>query len=107
MRERLGQSKDQPFIANLLALNSDEASADYLVEQLGSSVLSAQTKTVTDLLNRTLRKLRVRKVRLNDFAPSRRTLEPGDIETVVAEFRHFLKDALQADADETPVIELN
>ena len=103
LRERLAQGQDQPFIAGLLALNSDQAIVDYLVAQLGH----AQAKPVIDLLNRTLRKLRVRKVRLTDFVPSRRTIEPSDIAAVVVEFRHFLEEALHADADETPVIELN
>ena len=86
-----------------MALNSDQAIVDYLVAQLGH----AQAKPVIDLLNRTLRKLRVRKVNLTDFVPSRRTIEPSDIAAVVVEFRHFLEEALHADADETPVIELN
>jgi hypothetical protein len=106
LRERLIQGQDQPFIANLLRLHNDDAIADYLVQHLGTSSTPEQTNAVIDLLNRTLRKLRVRKVRLKDFIPSRSTLETSDIETVVTEFRHFLKGALRAEADEIPVIEL-
>jgi hypothetical protein len=103
---RLDQSKGHPFIDGLLALFSDQAVADYLVEQLGRNDGADQVTIITDLLNRTLRKLRVRKVRLAAFSPSRRTLEAGDVAQVVAEFRDFLQAALQAEGDETPVLEL-
>jgi len=47
----------------------------------------------------------VRKLRLTDFTPSKRTIEPSDVDTVIAEFRAFLLDALAAGEDELPVIE--
>ena len=59
-----------------------------------------------ELLRRYLKKLRVRKVRLADFRPSKRTVERGDVEAVVAEFRRFLLDGLAAGEDELPVVEL-
>ncbi|MEZ4863527.1 MAG: hypothetical protein R3C14_19565 [Caldilineaceae bacterium] len=103
---RLEQSKGNPFIDGLLALCSDQAVADYLVDQLGTADGKDQTTAITGLLSRTLRTLRVRKVRLVEFTPSRRTLEAGDVAQVVAEFRDFLQAALQAEGDETPVLEL-
>ena len=47
-----------------------------------------------------------RKLRLAGFSPSKRTLEPDDVDQVVSEFRGFLVDALQAGIDELCVVAL-
>ena len=60
----------------------------------------------TDLLTRYLKKLRVRRLRLTDFSPSKRTIERADVDKVVTEFRTFLLDGLAAEEDELPVVEL-
>ena len=44
--------------------------------------------------------------RLADFSPSKRTVEPDDVEQVVGEFRRFLVDALESGADELCMVEL-
>ena len=40
------------------------------------------------------------------FVPSKRAIEPSDVNAVVAEFRVFLQDALTTGDDELPVIEI-
>jgi hypothetical protein len=48
----------------------------------------------------------MRKLRLTDFSASKRTIERADVDEVVAEFRTFLLDVLDAGEDELPVVEL-
>jgi hypothetical protein len=105
LRERLAQGAGEPFIDGLLAAGTAEEVAEYLAQTFRVS----ETLKVSDpveLLRRYLKKLRVRKVRLADFRPSKRTVERGDVEAVVAEFRRFLLDGLAAGEDELPVVEL-
>jgi hypothetical protein len=78
--------------------------ADYLIQALGAE--SGEEPDPIQLLARYLKRLSVRKLYLTDFSPSRRTIERADVDDVVAEFRDFLLDALAADEDELPVIEL-
>jgi hypothetical protein len=109
LRERLAQGADEPFIAGLLAAGTAEAAADYLAQTFRVSETLKVSEKVSDpieLLARYLKKLRVRKVRLADFQPPKRTVERGDVEAVVAEFRRFLLDGLAAGEDELPVVEL-
>lgn len=104
-RERLEQGRDDPFIAGLLATETTEDAATYLVEALGGD--ANQGAQVTELLARYLKMLTVRKLRFADFAPSKRTLERGDVDTIVEEFRMFLLSALEDGGDdELPVVEL-
>ena len=60
-----------------------------------------------DLLTRYLKKIRVHRLKLSDFQPSKRTLEDSDINQIVSEFETFLRVTLQVDDnDELPIIEL-
>jgi len=46
-------------------------------------------------------------IRLQDFHPSKATIERADIETVVGEFRKFLETALDGDARaESTIVEI-
>ena len=107
LRERLAQGAGEPFIDGLLAAGTAEEVAEYL--ETADLWVSRNLKGPSDpveLLRRYLKKLRVRKVRLADFKPSKRTVERADVEAVVAEFRRFLLDGLAAGEDELPVVEL-
>lgn len=102
LRQRLQQAATDPFIAGLLAAPDAAAVADYLAQTL------AADPGLTEKLARALKQIRVRKLALTDFAPSKRTLERGDVEGVVAEFRQFLLAALElyGDGDELSIVEL-
>jgi hypothetical protein len=104
LRERLAQGHHEPFIAGLLEAQTPEEMADYLVQTLGSEAV--EEPDPVDLLSRYLKKLRVHKLRLTDFAPSKRTIEAADVDGIVDEFRAFLLDALDAGEGELPVVEL-
>jgi hypothetical protein len=102
LRQRLQQMADDPFIAGLLAAPEATAVADYLAQTLPAD------PGLVEKLARALKQIRVRKLSLADFAPSKRTLERGDVEQVTAEFRRFLLAALAADGDgdELAIVEL-
>ena len=78
--------------------------ADYLIQTLGCKTI--EEPDPVDLLTRYLKKLRVRKLRLADFSPSKRPIERTDVDQVVAEFRTFLLGGLVAGEDELPIVEL-
>lgn len=98
LRGRLAQGKGEPFIDGLLATTSTDEAAAYLVANLDHLPV--------ELLERTLKTLRVNRVRLADFRPSKTTIERGDLDAIVAEFRAFLGQALDGGDDELPIIEL-
>ena len=104
LRERLAQGREEPFIAGLLDAKTAEETASYLIETLGGE--PAGEPDPVDLLIRYLKKLSVRKLRLIEFAPSKRTIERGDVKQVVSEFQGFLMDALEAGEGELSVVEL-
>jgi hypothetical protein len=104
LRERLAKGKEHDFIARLLRAKTTEEVSDYLVQTLGGE--EVQEPDPIEFLSRYLKKIQVIKLRLADFRPSKRTVEPADVEQVVDEFGSFLRNALQAGKDELPVIEL-
>lgn len=105
LRERLAQGTGDPFIAGLLAASSPEEMADYLAQTIGAAD-DTRAAAAIEALARYLKKLRVRRLRLADFSPGKRTIERRDVDAVVAEFRRFLLDGLTAGEDELPVVEL-
>lgn len=105
LRERLAQHAGEPFIAALLAAADAPALAEVLRATLGADPLPEPDPVA--LLARALKQLQVRKLRLRDFAPGKRTLERADVDALVAEFRAFLLSALTSNDDDTlPIVEL-
>ena len=104
LRERLAQGHHESFIAGHLRAKTVEGTAEYLIQTLGGETTGEPDPV--DLLIRYLKRLNVRKLRLADFSPSKRTIEPGDLEQIVGEFRDYLSDALAAGQDELSVVEL-
>jgi len=104
LRERLSHGRDEPFIAGLLEARTVEEAADYLARTLGQENIPEPDPA--GLLTRYLKKLQVRKLKLADFAPPKRTIERADVEAVVAGFRAFLLEALVSGEDELLVIEM-
>ena len=66
LRQRLEQGRDEAFIAGLLKAQSVADLADYLQQTLGSPTNQRTDQQIT-LLNRYLKQIRVRKLRLVDF----------------------------------------
>ena len=105
LRDRLAQGRNEPFIAGLLEAQTVEEVAEYLRNRVFSEKPGFSDEPI-NLLTRYLKKLRVRRLRLTDFSPSKRTIERADVDKVVTEFRTFLLDGLAAEEDELPVVEL-
>jgi hypothetical protein len=105
LRSRLEQGKGEPFIDELLAAKSSEHLADILVEQLSNAENSAVEEKL-ELLRRYLKRIIVRKVRLRDFKPGKRTLEERDVDRVVDEFREFILDGFSSTEGELPIVEI-
>ena len=110
LRERLAQGRDEPFIAGLLAMKTAQEVADYVAQTMGGEAVPRGEATPRPdpiaLLTRYLKKLRVRKLSLADFSPSKRMVEISDVDQIVFEFRTFLSEALVADKGELPIVEL-
>jgi hypothetical protein len=87
LKERLAQGKHEPLLASLLAADNAEQLAQKLVE---ISANPAQCAELVELLNRYLKKIILRKVRLSDFEPGKQTIEQQDVYVVVEEFQRFL-----------------
>ena len=105
LRDRLGQGREEPFIAGLLKAEDVNALAAYLTQTLGQD--RPGESDAVGLLTRYLKKLQVRKLRMADFRPGKRTIEAADVDGIVAEFRAFLLSKLSAgDEDELPIVEL-
>lgn len=104
LRERLVQGNHEPFIEGLLRAKSAEEVAEYLAPALGSEDVGEPDPV--ELLIRYLKKLNVRKLRLSDFEPGKRTIEVGDVDQIVADFRTFITAGLEGGHDELQVVEL-
>jgi hypothetical protein len=91
LQSLLEQGKQEKFIADLLAAQSDEKLADLLAECVPADSGNAK------LLAKYLKKIVVKVVHLNEFHPTKTKVEKGDIESVVGEFRKFLETAVDGD----------
>ncbi len=56
------------------------------------------------LLAKYLKKIQVKPVRLSEFRPTQSTIEQGNVEQVVTEFREFLESAFAQDGQKQSVV---
>ena len=106
LRQRLEQGRHEPLIREILGCpQGAEHLLHLLAERLGSDPEADENAA---LLARTLRALRVVVLRKADFCPSLDTIEAGDVERVVSEFREFLQAGLRVEGgdDEAVVLRL-
>ena len=95
IRERLQQGDSEPLIASLLKHDDVVDLRAFLVE----AVLKDQS--LIDTINRYLKKITVKRVRLADFKPSMSTVEREQIGSIAQEFKQYLEEQLQSiDGDE-------
>ncbi|HKI18274.1 MAG TPA: hypothetical protein VKA15_10355, partial [Isosphaeraceae bacterium] len=87
----LNQGAQEPFIAEVL----NTADADKLADLLARRIPADRAHP--KVLDKYLKRIVVRVVRLQDFHPSKATIEKGDIDEVVGEFRQFLESAVDGD----------
>jgi len=98
LRALLEQGKKEAFVADVLAAANGDALADLLAEKLPNDPANAR------LLARYLKPIQVRVLRLQDFQPSKSSLEPSDIDQVVGEFKTFLQAAFEEHGEKQSVI---
>jgi len=98
LRSLLEQGKAEAFIAEILAAADPETLAIVLASRLSASPDCAK------LLAKYLKRIQVKPVRLSDFHPSQSTIEQGNIEQVVTEFREFLESAFAQDGQKQSVV---
>jgi hypothetical protein len=89
VRKRLEQGRSEAVIAKLLSCKTAEDVRQLLLPE------AAQNPGVVETINRYLKKISVLLVKMEDFRPSLDTVEKGQVETVVGEFRKYLQNRLR------------
>ena len=103
IRERLEQGRSEPLIAGLLACSTVAEARVYMTETLLSDPAAVET------INRYLKQIVVRQVRLVDFQPSTPTIEQGQIVDLALEFQRFLEEQIAGvgeDDDILPMLQI-
>jgi hypothetical protein len=91
LRSLLEQGRQETFIADVLAVASDDELASLLAKRVPADPSCAT------LLAKYLKKIVVKVIHLNEFRPTKTKVEKGDIEGVVDEFRTYLETAVDGD----------
>jgi hypothetical protein len=89
VRKRLEQGRSEPVIATLLSCKTSEDVRELLLPE------AAQNPDVVQTINRYLKKISVLLVKMEEFHPTLDTVEKGQVEAVVGEFRKYLQDRLR------------
>jgi hypothetical protein len=103
VRERLEQGKGEKIVASILPCSDLAALRKLLVE----AVLN--DPAIVDVINRYLKKIVVKVVKLTDFKPSANTIEADQVTAVAQEFQQFLEKALdevKGSKDVLPMIQI-
>jgi len=88
LSELLEQGKKDSFIAKFLATKDVSELTDLLISEMSAKPELAK------ILNKYLKKIRIKKVSLSDFDAGMETISPDDISQVVETFRKFLESQI-------------
>jgi len=97
IRQRLEQGKSEPLIEGLLECHDTDAVLDYLRRSLGDK------GTLCKLANRYLKKIIVRTIALEDFRPSKTSIEREQVGDLTREFEQFIESHFK-DLDEDSLL---
>ena len=101
IQRRLAQGKNEPLIAPLLKCENVSEVKAYLVQACLKDPL------LVDTINKYLKLVVVRSVRISDFKPSARTIEKDQVEALVNEFKRFLEGQFgEDDPDSRQMLQL-
>jgi hypothetical protein len=103
IRERLKQGEAEPSISELLKCKTVEEVHTHLVKACLSDA------TIVETINRYLKRIAVKRVRVADFKPVVRTVEKEQFTALSHEFERFLEDQLtsiEGDDDTLPMLQL-
>jgi hypothetical protein len=103
VRDRLSQGRGDPVIDGILDSTTTSELRASLVQ------ITAEIPDFAERIDRYLKLIVVKRVRLADFKPGISTVESGQIAMLVREFEHFLEEQLrsiEADSDALPVLQI-
>ncbi len=103
IQERLKQGQDDPTIATLLRCSTLKDIRAYLIERC------LEDATIVETINRYLKRIVVKKVRIADFKPPMTIVEREQIADLALEFQAFLEEQLHsiaADENTLPMIQV-
>lgn len=103
IRERLEQGKAEPAVAGLLKAKTVDEIRAYLVKEC------IKNPSIIDTIQRYLKRIQMKKVKIADFKPSITAVEQQQIQNVVQEFQKFLEDELkdmEKNKDSLPMLKL-
>ena len=103
IRERLKQGESEPIIKTLLGYSTLEDLKNHIIDKI------VDTPETVSIINKYLKRITVKQVRLSDFKPSMNTIESEQIPIIAGEFEAFLKGHIKASdtGDETlPMIRI-
>ena len=103
IRERLGQGRQEPVIARLLACKDTEEIREYLVNAV------EDIPEIVPIINRYLKRIVVKRVRIADFRPRAGTIQKDQVSQMAEEFGRFLEtqfDGIEGDDDSLPMLQL-
>ena len=85
VQERLEQGKTEPIIAGLLACKTTDELRTYFVKVV------QKTPGIVDIINKYLKRIVVKRVRIADFRPEVGTIQKDQVGKVAEEFGRFLE----------------
>lgn len=91
IRSRLEQGGQEPVLADLLAQTTLSGLRQFLFQ--------SATPELVQIINRYLKNIITKNVRLSEFEPSLATIEANQIDIVVEDFRNFLNEQLKEISD--------
>jgi hypothetical protein len=103
VRERLEQGRNDQLIDGILVSTTTAELRAFLAQA------TVETPDFADRINRYLKRIVVKRVRLADFKPTMSTVESGQIAALAREFQQFLEDQLRSvegDSDTLPVLQI-
>jgi hypothetical protein len=103
VRQRLEQGMLEPAIAGLLACNTTDELRTYFVKAV------QETPGIVDIINKYLKRIVVKRVRMADFRPDRGTIQKDQVGKVADEFGRFLESQFTdtgGDDDILPMLQL-
>lgn len=90
IRGRLEQGKSEPVISNIIKANNLAEIREYLVKAC------KECPSIVDIINRYLKRISIKRVKIADFKPSINTIEKDQISAVSREFQKFLEQQLKS-----------
>ena len=103
IKERLAQGRHEPAIALLLECEDLPAVRAYLLKAC------LEDNTLVEAINRYLKLVVIKLVKVTDFQPSTRTVEKSQIADLAIEFQQFLEDqlaSLEQGEDTLPMLQV-